>query len=149
MSEMEIVPYERFGPVRFGATEDEITEMMGRPDRVWPKDSGERQMLYDDLQVLLDTAGRCKLVEADQRVCVPIVDGDLRLEGSLDDLVRTLHERGFETRQGPDPGQSYETYCDALGIVLWRESQNQEHIDTVAALRRDSYREETGKQKHV
>lgn len=143
MPEMEIVPYERFGPVRFGATEEEITELIGPPRRVWPKDNGEREMLYDDFHVVLDTTGRCNLVEADQRVCVPIVDRDLRLEGSLDGLVRALHERGFETRQGPDPGESYETYCDALGIVLWRESQNQDHIDTVAALRRDYWPEST------
>lgn len=140
--EMEIVPYERFGPVPFGATEEEVVEIIGPPMTARSKPSGGRLLIYRGMlgfHVSLDRAGRCRLVQSTLRISVPVVDGDLRLVGSLDDVVRALHERGFETRQGPDPSQSYETYCDALGIVLWREDEDQEDIDSVAALRRDYY----------
>lgn len=32
MRELVIEPYERFGPVRFGATEEEVVGMLGPPD---------------------------------------------------------------------------------------------------------------------
>lgn len=146
MSEVEIVPYERFGPVPFGATEEEVVEIVGPPMAARSKPGGGRLLIYRDtlgFHVSLDSADRCRLVQSTLRISVPVVDGGLRLVGKLDDLVRALHERGFVTRQGPASGQSYETYCDALGIVLWREDEDEEDIDSVAALRRDHYIERT------
>lgn len=135
MPEMEIVPYERFGLVRFGATEDEVIEGIGPPDTVTPR-PGARQLNYRQLgiHVTIDAGDRCESVEAGKG-CVPVVDGDLRLVGSVDDVVEALRQRGFDARPGSEPR---DIVCDALGVILGPELESQE-VESVCAFRQDAY----------
>lgn len=96
-----------------------------------------RQLNYRTLglHVHFDGSGRCSAVEAGSG-CVAIVDGDLRLVGGFDGLVRALRERGFAVRLGPEPGESYDASCEGLGIALWRESEDDEDVESVLAVRR-------------
>lgn len=134
MPEMEIVPYERFGPVRFGATKEQVIEAIGQPDTVTR--SG-LQLNYRQLgiHVMIDEDANCESVESvDPSVCVPIVDGDLRLVGRVDRLVESLRQRGFHPREDPES----DFVCDELGVVFGSEFGRQE-VESVCAFRQDAY----------
>ena len=137
MAEMVIRPFESFGPVALDATEDEILRNLGPPDVDFPP-TATRGRMFDyrqlGLHVVFDDSGRCEVVESTLRH-TPVLN-DLLLVGRLTDLIRALEERGFEIRQGLKPGQSFNNDCEALGISLWREDEDQEEIDSVTAWRR-------------
>lgn len=130
MLEMGLVPYERFGPVRFGATEDEVVAAMKRADTQLRWSRVERAGLCNlsfrnvATRVELDESGRCeRVVVFFDGEAVPVVDGDLRLTGGFEGVVAALRQRGFETRPGPDdvPGLVRQQVCDALGLLVWRD----------------------------
>lgn len=144
MPEMEIVPYERFGPVRFGASEEQVIDVIGNPDSVLPKPAtGSRELHYDELRihVMIDAENSCKSVESvEPEFCVPIINTDLRLMGDVERLVEALEQRGFEIRQG---AEHTVLLCDALGVSLWREFSHKAEIDSVCAFRQDVYKRVT------
>lgn len=139
--EMELVPFERFGPVRLDATEKEVVAAMGEPDRALSANAS-RNLYYAGtaIRVEFDTQGRCHLVHVTLDAVVPIVDGDVRLVGTFGNVVHALHARGFQTPPGPghQPGLTCHAVCDALGLlVVWIEDSTE--VDVVA-YRLDVYR---------
>lgn len=142
MPEMEIVPYARFGPVPFNATEEEIVDILGAPESTRAlQHTGGRQLHYSELgiHINLDAAGRCESVESvEPSHCVPVIDGDMPLVGDVEAVAEALRRRGFDTQEGPEAG---DVFCDAFGISLWREYARSRTIDSVCAFRRDAYQQ--------
>jgi len=128
--EMEIRPYQSFGPVRFGLTRKEVIGVLGPPDFTHPRTGG---LWYDrfGINVGCDRNGRCNWM-ASGPPCVPIVEG-MRLVGRFDDVVSALGERGYKVRHGrSEEADRGSAYCDALGIYFGREDADDQRIDTVA-----------------
>lgn len=151
MNEMELVPYERFGPVRFGATHEEVIAAMSQadPTLTWTRrdewETFSEISFWRHARVEFDEHGRCMHVAIffhDE--VAPVVDGDLRLTGEFEDVVGALRQRGFETRPGPEhrPGDELQVVCDELGLVVWRDLPEEvDGLGAVAALRDDLYRQ--------
>jgi hypothetical protein len=130
----EIVPYERFGPVAFGMTREDVTEALGRPEAV---DSGFFH--YERLlaTVGFDSKGKCNWIATSPGRPVRATVADIDLVGDHDEVVRRLAEHGHTARQGlADEADAGSTYVDDLGVYLWREDSDEPGLDTVAAYRR-------------
>lgn len=140
---MEIAAYERFGPVSFGASEEEVVGVLGPPDSAFDLELiGGRQLNYPALgvHVTIDADDRCESVESvEPAYCVVVVDGDLRLVGEVGPLVEALRQRGLDARDGWEDG---DIVCDALGVIFGPEfapeSETQE-VESVCAFRQDTY----------
>ena len=138
MNELVIVPYDSFGPVRFGSSVEEVVAAMGKPIYV-----RENRYSYGHFKVHFDANGcdSAELFSSSRDEVVPVVDGDLRLMGEFDAVVQALHKRGFETRLGPEhlPSVISDVVCDALGIRLWHATEDIVGLESVGAFRRDVY----------
>lgn len=151
MNEMELVPYERFGPVRFGATHEEVIAATSQadPTLTWTRrdewETFSEILFRNHARVEFDEHGRCMHVAIFfHHEVVPVVDGDLRLTGGFEDVVDALRQRGFQTRPGPehDPGEQLQVVCDELGLAVSREDPWEvDGLGGVAALRDDLYRQ--------
>src|SRR5258708_4872101 len=50
---LQIVPYQSVGPIRFGASSDEVTKVLGAPDRIDKNHRGEPDYQYAGFSVRL------------------------------------------------------------------------------------------------
>lgn len=145
MAEMELVPYERLGPVRLGASEEEIVAELGQPANIVPRRTGSRDLYYHDLGVRakIKVEGRCTFIGAFSGLSdrwVPVVNGQLRLLGEVEEIVAALHARGYTTRPGPDDSEvTRDVLCDELGIRLWHESEDVVGVEEIGVFDRESY----------
>ena len=141
MPEFVIRPYEGFGPVNFGMTQEEIVAMLGRPD-FDPAVAG--QLIYRDLglTVAFDAGGEACWVASNFPPCYAIVEG-IRLVGPYHEVTKALTSRGYQLRRGrAEEADHGSTYCDALGVYVGRVDPEANHIDTIGAWRMGYWEEE-------
>jgi hypothetical protein len=94
----ELVSFERVGPVRLGASREEVAAALGRPDR----EEGPAQFFGDQgpVRVIYDPEGKVLAVEVGPER--PVVFRGCRLtRADLDDARRELGDLGIATE--PDP----------------------------------------------
>jgi hypothetical protein len=128
----DIVPYERFGPVAFGMTREEVIERLGPPE-------GTHAGLfhYGLATVGFDAQGGCNWVATSPGRPIRASVTGIDLVGDHDEVVGRLAQHGHEARQGAaDEGDAGSTYVDDVGVYLWREDSDEPVLDVVAAYRR-------------
>ena len=132
--ELVIVPFESFGPVRFGMTVAEVETVMGPPDAILESQvmpETHPQFSYHRFgRVAFTVDGRCDSVESYAALVDAEVNG-IPLVGDADEVAATLVAAGHEVK-----GELDSYTCPSLGIELWRENPKESlTIDTVRAYR--------------
>jgi hypothetical protein len=99
--EWELVPFERVGPVRLGASREEVASVLGRPDR----EVGPAQFFGAEgpVRVTYDGAGQVLAVEVGPERPVEL-RGRRLTRSELDDARRQLGELGIGTEMDESGG---------------------------------------------
>lgn len=131
--EWTIVPYVRFGPVRFGMGLQEVEAIIGTaPIRV-----DHPHAIFDIATIGFDGQGACNWIALDPRMArgrvVPVLEDGTRLVGGFDRVVMELSRRS-SCRQGDiERGDEGSFYFDDAGVYLWRDDMQGQRIDALAA----------------
>lgn len=131
--ELEIIPYERFGPVEFGMIRPEVADVLGPPDHVLSSDMSYHYAGLGNLG--FDAAGRCDWLGSFPGRVTAVVEG-VHLAGGFDQIIGRLTAAGYQVLHGrPDWVDFGFSYCDELGILIGREGPHSEpqKVDAVAA----------------
>jgi len=131
MAEMEIRPYEGFGPVDFGMTPTEVEDVIGPPESRFQRFPPLEEWLYQDssLRIMFDSESQFEFVEFYEPTIAVVQE--IRLTGSYAELLQVLAARGYSvTHNGAV------TICESLGILVGRERPDQQTIATSGAFRR-------------
>lgn len=132
--ELLLVPYERFGPIAFGASVAEVIEAAGLPEA-----ANEHFLAYDRLgaRVHFDAQGEVRAIVA--RVtppppCTPVLADGLELMGDVRALAAQLAARGHRLAAGTlERGDDDYVFCASLGVALWRNDPRFPIVDLVWA----------------
>lgn len=131
--EWQIVPFERFGPVAFDMTREDVTRALGTPEG-----ADVLFLHYGALATVgFDRGGRCNWVAISPgRPIVASVDG-LDLIGGHDEVAGRLADHGHRARPGrAEEADAGSTYFDDIGVYFGREDFDEQSLATVAAYRR-------------
>lgn len=125
-------------------TEEEIIAVLGQPwgaNRLMGDLTG--RLVYDrdpSLLVYVHVTNGCQQVTCFHPTAA-VVDGDLRLEGTFTDVVKLLRERGYRVEvEMEEPPAPSEAWCDELGIGLWHQRDDIEHIESVSGYSREDFK---------
>jgi len=131
MAEMEIRPYEGFGPVDFGMTPTEVEDVIGPPESRFQRFPPLEEWLYQDssLRIMFDSESQFEFVEFYEPTIAVVQE--IRLTGSYAGLLQALDGRGYAVTQ-----RGAVTICEALGVVVGRERPDRDDIYTAGAFRR-------------
>ncbi|HSH59974.1 MAG TPA: hypothetical protein VK988_10100 [Acidimicrobiales bacterium] len=116
------------------------TKTLSHSDALQSRDNYLPEFLfYGDLGLKIgfdERTHRCNIVESWYPPCAASVHG-IPLVGAHDDVASALSSAGYALYKGTGTEEG-STYCDELGLGLWREDVDDQDIETVAAFVRES-----------